>query len=467
MADNVWPYGADGAITAQDGTYRRNAFAGLSGGTDGLNKQWIPSWDGEILRAYDEYNVFSGLVMSKSIPGVSAEFPITGTVKLKPRWAAGEELIGNTNEHTSDTVAVYIDRRPMAVYFETDNIDEFLTQWEHRSELARQSGQTLANTNDKRIAAYILRAAAESWSANDPRPVAASQDPPVFANDVFANLGLSGASANDRTNAALELLETLEEAFIYMQENDMMTDNVICAVDPRTFQDIRALGVARDAADLLGGAGRPLFGGVAEAGGLGANLRMGMNRLTDTLEYMGARIIKTNHLPNKNYATLASTGVGDQFGENVAVDGFFDHASIGEDRYNLLGKNVGVKALIWKPDCVASLQKMGIRTDAEMDIRRNSLFTVSSMFGGAGVLRPECAFAVIDSSVLPVDPVVAGSNDPTLFTAANLNDGTKGQAGKGRALLRTFLGMISEYKSTAAGDYTANYGAGTNIGLTP
>lgn len=451
-AQNAFEFGSP-----NDGTYRESLYAGLAGGTAGLNKQWLPSWDGEILRAYDEYNVFSGLVMSKSIPGVSAEFPITGTVKLKPRWGAGEELIGNTNEHKSDTIAVYIDRRPMAVYFETDNIDEFLTQWEHRAELARQGGQTLANTNDKRLAAYILRAAAESWSANDPRPVA-SADPPVFGKDIFAHLGTAGSSATLKTNAALELLESLEEAFIYMQENNIMTDNVICAVTPRAFQDIRALGVARDAADLLGGAGRPFFGGVAEAGGLGAGLGMGMNSLTDSLEYMGARIIKTNHLPTVDYARVSSTGVGDAFGEGGA--GAFTHEAIGEDRYNLLGQNAGVKALIWKPDCVASLQKMGVKTDTEMDVRRGTMFTVSSMFGGAGVLRPECAFAVVDTSVTPVDPDVDGALNPQTEYAQS------GEAnGITRTSLRNALGMVSEYKSTVAGDYTASYGAGTNVDI--
>lgn len=438
----AWGYNTTTGAFTDPGTYRQNAYAGLAGGTAGLNKQWLPSWDGEILRAYDEYNVFSGLVMSKSIPGVSAEFPITGTVKLKPRWGAGEELIGNTNEHTSDTIAVYIDRRPMAVYFETDNIDEFLTQWEHRAELARQGGQTLANTNDKRLAAYILRAAAESWSAGDPRPVA-SADPPVFGKDIFANLGTAGVSATLKTNAALELLESLEEAFIYMQENNIMTDNVICAVTPRAFQDIRALGVARDAADLLGGAGRPFFGGVAEAGGLGAGLGMGMNSLTDSLEYMGARIIKTNHLPTVNYRNVAGN-------TNFGSTGTFDADAIGEDRYNLLGRNAGVKALIWKPDCVASLQKMGVKTDTEMDVRRGTMFTVSSMYGGAGVLRPECAFAVVDSAVTgQVDPDAGGP-----LSIAGYDDGAIT-----RTKLRAALGMVSEYKSTVGTDYTASYGA--------
>ena len=449
MSSPTWIYNeTSGAYTGNDGTYRQNAFAGLAGGAAGLNKQWLPSWDGEILRAYDEYNVFSGLVMSKSIPGISAEFPITGTVKLQPRWAAGEELIGNTNEHASDTIAVYIDRRPMAVYFETDNIDEFLTQWEHRSELARQAGQTLANTNDKRLAAYILRAAAESWSANDPRPIKAAGDPPVFQKDAFQHLGSAGATATQKTNAALELLEALEEAFVYMQENNLMTDNVMCAVTPRAFHDIRALGVAREAADLLGGAGRPFFGGVAEAGGLGAGLGVGMNSLTDSLEYMGARILKTNHLPSVNYGSVGVTS-GNIGAARFGTTGVYDTLPIGEDRYNLLGKNAGVKALIWKPDCVASLQKMGVKTDTDMDIRRGTMFTVSSMFGGAGVLRPECAFAVLNSAVTPVDPDGAGDLNVTTYTEGAIT----------RENLRGALGMISEYKSTAAADYTASYGA--------
>jgi hypothetical protein len=83
---------------------------------------------------------------------------------------------------------------------------------------------------------------------------------------------------------------------VNLQEVDVPSGEIYCAVTPQAFQDIRALGIARDATGLVGGAGRPYFGGVAEAGGLGASLSQGMMNIMDSLEYMGVKIIKTNHI---------------------------------------------------------------------------------------------------------------------------------------------------------------------------
>ena len=120
--------------------------------------------------AYDQYRMFEPLVESRTIAsGRAMEFPIMGTVNMKPAWFAGEELIGNTGDHVSKTFSVTLDNRPIASYFELDNIDLMITQWQYRQELARQAGQTLANARDLQIGAYIVRAAAEEVIENDPR----------------------------------------------------------------------------------------------------------------------------------------------------------------------------------------------------------------------------------------------------------------------------------------------------------
>jgi hypothetical protein len=116
---------------------------------------------------------------------------------------------------------------------------------------------------------------------------------------------------------------------------------------------------------------QPMFGGVAAAGGLGAALTQGLNNLTDSLEYMGVRIIKSNHLP------VANT------------------SGIGEARYNLTFGNAGVCGLLFQKNAVASLKLQGLKVDTVDDIRRNTTFTVASMMAGTGVLRPECAAVLV------------------------------------------------------------------------
>ncbi len=91
-------------LGAGDLVMRTSVSAGISGPLTGANKLWLPIWSGEVIHAYDEYNVFESLVDSKTIAsGVAMEFPITGTVALRSSWAAGEELGGG--DASSTTIA--------------------------------------------------------------------------------------------------------------------------------------------------------------------------------------------------------------------------------------------------------------------------------------------------------------------------------------------------------------------------
>ena len=56
---------------------------------------------------------------------------------------------------------------------------------------------------------------------------------------------------------------------------------------------------------------------------------------------------------------------------------------------------VPTKAIIWQQACVASLRLSGLKVDQVDDVRRNSVFTVASMMGGTGVLKPEHAAVCI------------------------------------------------------------------------
>ena len=395
---------AGDSLLASELAYRANTAGGISfnNPTAGDGRLVLPIWAGEVIHAYDQYNVFEPLVESRTISsGTTMEFPVTGYVSLNPVWEAGEELVGN-EDSAATTFRVALDKRPIATHFELDNIDLMLTQWEYRSELARQAGRTLSDARDRQIGAYIARAAAEDGLDNDPRATddrfnsstfsaVGGLGGKVFCNSDFDNLGNASASADNRTNAALKLLEKIEEFQIRLQEVDAPTEGVYCAVSPRAFQDIRALGVARVVADLAAGAGRPLFGGVAEAGGLGSPLGQGMFNLADRLEYQGCTIIKTNHLPDANYGNF----------------------KIGEARYNRSFNVMPVKALIWQQACVASLKMMGLKVDQVDDVRRNTVFTVASMMGGTGVMKPEHAAVCVGT---PNASVHTGSTNP-MFAA--------------------------------------------------
>tara|TARA_Y100001938_G_scaffold20502_2_gene26017 strand:+ start:9033 stop:10208 length:1176 start_codon:yes stop_codon:yes gene_type:complete len=347
--------------------YRETVAAATAGGDATKNKLWLPIWSGEVIHAYDEYNSFEPLVNSKTISsGREMTFPMTGTVDLKASWDAGEELTGSTNNAASKAFSVFLDDRPMAAHFEIDNIDLMLTQWEFRAELARQAGLTLANTRDKQIYAYLCRASADAQIADDPRGVTFHSG---FASSGLTHLGNAASAASLRTTAALSFLQNLEDFVVHLQEQSIPTEGVYACVTPQAFQDIRALGVARDKADVINA--QPMFGGVAQAGGLGAPFTRGMNNMQDSLEYMGVTIIKSNHM-----STDDKSG-----GTNP----------IGGGRYNLDFAAGEIKSIVWQSNAVAAIKLQGLKVDTVDDIRRNTVFTVASMMAGTGVLKPECA----------------------------------------------------------------------------
>ena len=371
--------------------YRGDTAAAISGSnTSTTGKLWLPIWAGEVINAYDEYNVFESFTTSRTITsGTTIEFPITGTVDLKPTWNAGEELVGGADS-VSTTFKVSLDKRPMAAHFELDNIDLMLTQWEYRSELARQAAMTLANTRDKQLYSYLVRAAVTSQTTIDKNNVRGdlNLDSALYGETATNTLklrewGASGASAADRATGALSALEQIEKYIVFLQENNIPYGQLYMAVSPQCFMDIRALGVARQSTDFASGGTQPYFGGVAQEGGLGAQYTQSLGQLHDTLEYMGCTIMKTNHGSDQ----LRNTKAGNTLGEDKYNLDFSMGAS-GDDEAGVIN---GVRAVMWVPDAVAAIRLQGMKVDTVDDIRRNTTFTVASMMSGTGVLKPECA----------------------------------------------------------------------------
>jgi len=362
---------------------------------------WLTVWGGEVLNAYDEFITFEPRVMSKTITsGTTLKFPMTGTVALKPQWGAGEELAGGGGPTTNFDVT--LDDRPMAAHFELDNPDLMVTQFDYRSEMARQTGMTLANTSDKQVSSLIAQAAA-ALDANfaltkvgTPRKDAdgsvAGEGGQVFTGDGhgtgnggdgssgtdrgfdYDDLGNRDSLVADRTDAALGLLEDIEHFYVHLAEINAPSDGVTCCVTPQAFQDIRSLNIARESGDFADGGGHPFYGGGAtDMGGLGAPLTVGLHAIDDTLIYQGCTIIKSLH---------ANIGV------NYTVNDLRT-TQIGDERY---GVNLfNLRGLIWQPLAVARLSLQGMKVDSVEDVRRNTHFTVASTFKGGSTFREECA----------------------------------------------------------------------------
>jgi hypothetical protein len=358
-------------IAAADFTLPRTGISdNTSGGSNPLNKLWLPLWSGEVINAYDQFNMFENMITTKTLTGgYSYEFPITGTVGLNPSWNSGVELGGFSGETnaTSTTIKVNLDKRPMAAHFETDNVDLLVTQWDYRSELARQAGLTLASTRDRQILMALVAAGAMAPVTGDPRGLAAAA---FHAPSQVANGTVSGLIATTSDTEGLLILQAIEDYLVVCQENDVAIGSVYCAVPPKVFQVIRALGIPRTPTVNSNSAfvNNPMFTG-SDDYGAGAPISQGMNMMTDSLDYMGVKIVKTNHIPKLNHITAAN--------------------NIGGSKYNLDCSTFATYGIIFQSEAVAGLSLMGMKVDTVQDVRRNTQFTVGSMLKGTGIIKPE------------------------------------------------------------------------------
>jgi len=348
---------------------------GPSGGAAGANKLWLPLWSGEVINAYDEYNMFENLITHKSLSGgFSYEFPVTGKVSLQPNWNAGVELVGG--DSSSTTFKINLDKRPMAAHFETDNVDLLVTQWDYRSELARQAGLTLATARDKQIISTLIGACVAAPLNSDPRGIVEADFPaPVVVDTTTSAIGVAVSGCTE--TAALNILQAIENYLVNMQEKNFPINDVHCVVTPKVFQVIRALGIPRASNQFTQ---NPMFTAGQAYGGVGPAGFAGMNAMGDYLDYMGVKICKTNHIPRTDLSS-GSNGVG-------------------EAKYNLDCSKFNIFAMIFQKEAVAGLSLMGMKVDTVQDVRRNTQFTVASMLKGTGILRPElCQILVGTTSV--------------------------------------------------------------------
>ena len=339
----------------------------LSSGTQG--DLWIPTWSGEVLHAYDQYNMFEGMVDSRTIAsGTTVEFPVTGTIALKDAWEAGVDLGGRRIIKKKFTIG--LDRRPIAAHFELDNIDVMIQQFEFRSELARQAGLTLANERDRQIARLLVKGA-QTGSRMHVR----TEDPDAVDVGGFDSryAGTAYCFSSDDTNVdalsgeagALKILAAIEAELVKCRQLDIPEMGLNVVVNPVMFNQIRRLGIATVGDTTFGANGTsPLFGSQTSA-----------PALSGSLSYMGATIVSSNHLPSG------------------------DLSADGKDA-NYLVDATGVEALMFARQGVASVKKQGLKVDTVEDVRRNTNFTVASMYSGAGVLRPELCSVVLGSGTL-------------------------------------------------------------------
>lgn len=320
----------------------------------------LPTWQAEIIAAYEQSTLFEGLVSNRVIDsGVESRFPVTGRVDVVESWEAGVALEGGGGP-TADVI-VKLDGRPMASHVELDAIDEMVQQFDYRSAMLSEMGRKLASTRDQRLARAVAKAAGATATQLD-----ASGIDPAYAGRSITDAGFATADSA----AALKVLQAIEDEVATRMGLDIDPSGMKCVIRPDMFMEIRRLGVADSGTT---GLDNPLFGGVAVQGGMGGSLA-GAVSMRSSLTYMGCEILPSNSLIKKDFVTSTpGAGEADAGDANYAVD------------------MSAVEGLIFQADAVASIRRADLQVRSEDDVRRNSTLLVASHFAGAGTVRPELA----------------------------------------------------------------------------
>lgn len=309
---------------------------------------WLPVYGGEVLAAFDTALNFAGKVKMRSIEsGTTAKFPVTWKIGSEYH-EVGSELLGLDSPLREATIS--LDDRPLVSHFELDDIDVAMAHFEYRAEMAAQTGKELAKQLDKRIACLIAKAATDSTATGAggaPFPIRNGTDGVLTDADLatYTDVG------------ATTLLDLLEESAVEYDTNDVPSDQRYCVVRPGLWYALRNLGV-------------PYYGSPSVLGGGALNNNAMFGQPTSamgydqTLTHLGWQIFRSVNMPTTNV-----TGVPAKY----TVD------------------FTNIQGLLWHPDCCGVVQKIGISTEMERDVRRQSDFMVAKMLTGGGTLRPYCA----------------------------------------------------------------------------
>lgn len=223
-----------------------------------------------VIQAYDESMSYADLRYVKQInQGKSDTFPIIGRKRDASEHDPGELILGGKIEHNEREITV--DNILIDSVFLAD-IDEMLIHYNLSEPYAKQIGQSIGSTNDKRIA--IMHILASRAASNVP------QGQPVPAYYWAADL---------KTNAA----KIEEAAFLshqYLLENDISGDK------PKLLIPVQQYLLAARFSGMEGG---PVTTGTG-------------NRAKATIDMIGGIVPEwSNHIPKTNITTGNSKYRGD------------------------------------------------------------------------------------------------------------------------------------------------------------
>lgn len=338
------------------------------------NELWLPIFSGETYLAFEENNIFGGMVsMPVMQKGLEFIFNYFGTASSETH-ESGATIVGTGIAKTQRSV--YVDERPLFTAAEFDDVDELFAQWEYRSNVALEHGRELARQLDKRTAKLIVKAAQTQRPASDFRGGNAN------GNGGYVSLANGGniltgwnAATNNRDRAVL-ILKAIDNYNVNADQINLPEgEQTYCVVTPAVWHAMRDIQSVIYVPGSNGYNGSPMAADMTIPGNPNPGIHAGMMR-KDYLMYKGVHIYQSNNIPTTNTTSTEPTNTW------------------GGDFTNTVG-------MIWKKSSVGLAIVRGVKVETGRNVSTQSDLLVSSIHTGGGGLRVEGAWQLVNDNVSP------------------------------------------------------------------
>ena len=330
---------------------------GQSQSTGDETALFLKQFSGEVLAAFDEFNVMMPLHTVRTITsGKSAQFPVIGTTTADYH-SPGTDMLdvdGLTNsgeydyteiQHAEKTIG--IDKMLVSPQL-IPSLDEAMSHYDYRSEYTRQMGAALARQADRHLIRTLIRAAHVTGLAAP------------FENG-GGQLSLGSATTTNAQITSAKLVDTLFKAAATLDDKDVPTQDRHVVLNPTLYYA------------LLGG-GNSAFSTTASV----ANTDLGGSGFDTAIvpNVAGFQVHKSNNVQHVN----------DVKGNPTGKSSLNDYSTLVTD--DVLG-------MVFHKSAIGTAKLLDLSVESEYLIQRQSTFMVAKYAMGHGILRPEASIALI------------------------------------------------------------------------
>ena len=343
---------------------RAGQIAGSGGSWANDNALFLKQFSGEVLSAFDEFNVMMPLHTVRTITsGKTAQFPVIGTTSADYH-TAGTSVIddagqnnGAANKTEYDYAAIKHSERIigiddlLVVPQLIPSIDEAKSHYDYRSEYTRQMGAALARQTDRHLIRTMINGA-----------LLGSQTAPL--KDGGGQISIGGDNVAQNAITSSTLISALFEAAATLDGNDVPEQDRFVVLTPTLYYNLVSGSSGATAVDISTSIANSDIGGSGFGSGRAPMVA-------------GFELYKSNNVLHEDTHYDNPTG--------KSGDGNNDYS--GEDDDDVMG-------LVFHKSAVGTVKLMDLAVESEYLVERQATLMVAKYAMGHGLLRPEASIAL-------------------------------------------------------------------------